>query len=171
MRKTKFLLVASHRPPSQPDQYFYDNITKIQDRYAHSYQKVIFAGDFNAQENEICVRDFIRENNLKNIVKEPACFKNPVNPSCIDLFLTNTSNSFQGTKTVSTGLSDFHKMVLTVLKNKCVRLKPKEIHYRYYRNFNREAFRQELKSTLSEASSYEESDELYLMVFNRHVLI
>ena len=68
-------------------------------------------------------------------------------------------------------LSDFHKMVLAVLKNKFVKLKPKEIHYTCYRNFNREVFRQELKSTISEASSYEEFDELYLMVFNRHVPI
>ena len=44
------------------------------------------AGDFNAQDNEICIRDFIGENNLKNIVKEPTCFKNPVNPTCIDLY-------------------------------------------------------------------------------------
>ena len=94
--------MASYYPPSQPDQYFFDNITKIQDKYAHSYQKVILAGDFNAQENEICIRDFICENNLKNIVKEPACFKNPVNPTCIDLFLTSTSKRFQSTKTVST---------------------------------------------------------------------
>ena len=32
----------------------------------------------------------------------------------INLFLTNNALSFQSTKTVSTGLSDFHKQVLTV---------------------------------------------------------
>ena len=52
----------------------------------------------------------------KNLVKEKTCFKNVSNPSCIDLFLTNNALSFQHTETVSTGLSDFHKLVLTVLK-------------------------------------------------------
>ena len=44
------------------------------------------------------------------------CFKNIVNLSCIDFFLTNNTLTFQLTKTVSTGLSEIHKLVLTVLK-------------------------------------------------------
>ena len=35
---------------------------------------------------------------LDNIVKEPTCFKNPNNPSCIDLILTY----FQNTTVVET---------------------------------------------------------------------
>ena len=54
--------------------------------------------------------------NAKNIVKEPTCYKSLSNPSCIDLVITNSSSSFQNTKTISKGLSDFHKMVLTALK-------------------------------------------------------
>ena len=34
----------------------------------------------------------------------------------MDLILTNSSRSFQDTCTVETGLSDFHKLVVTVLK-------------------------------------------------------
>ena len=34
----------------------------------------------------------------KKLSKEPTCFKNPNNPSCIDLFLTNTIRSFQETQ-------------------------------------------------------------------------
>ena len=49
----------------------------------------------------------------KNLVKDKTCFKSIDNPSCIDLFLTNSFQSFQKTTTVSTGLSDFHKMIVT----------------------------------------------------------
>ena len=38
------------------------------------------------------------------------------NPSCIDLIITNSPNSFQNTSTFCTGLSDFHKLVVTILK-------------------------------------------------------
>ena len=39
------------------------------------------------------------------------------NPSCIDLLLTNNVYAFQQiTTTICTGLSDCHKLVLTVLK-------------------------------------------------------
>ena len=53
-------------------------------------------------------------NNLKSLNKEPTCFKNPNNPSYIDMFLMNRSQYFQNTS--KTGISDFHKLVVTVLK-------------------------------------------------------
>ena len=36
---------------------------------------------------------------------------------CIDLFLTNKPRSFQNTTTFDTGISDFHKMVISLLLN------------------------------------------------------
>ena len=33
--------------------------------------------------------------NLTSLIKEPTCYKNPDNPSCIDLILTNKPFSFQ----------------------------------------------------------------------------
>ena len=60
-------------------------------------------------------------------MKEKTCFKSVENPSCVDLILTNNAMAFQNTTTVFTGLSDFHKLVLTVslvsLKVKLVSLK------------------------------------------------
>ena len=38
-------------------------------------------------------------------------------PSCIDLFLTNTIRSFLETQVFETSLSEFHKLVVTVLKS------------------------------------------------------
>ena len=61
----------------------------------------------------------------KNIVKEPNCYKSLINASYIDLVITNSSSSFQNTKTNSTGLSDFHKMATTVLKQSFQRSFPK----------------------------------------------
>ena len=56
------------------------------------------------------------EHELHNLVKEKTCFKGAYNPSCIDLVLTNNAMAFLNTTTVFTGLSDFHTLVLTVLK-------------------------------------------------------
>ena len=70
------------------------------------------------------------EHNSKNLVKDKTCFKSLENPSCIDLFLTNSPLSFQNTVTMSTGLSDCHKMVITVLKSTFAKTKPKETRSR-----------------------------------------
>ena len=69
------------------------------------------------------------------MVKDKTCFKSLDNPSCIDLFITNSYQSFQNTTTVCTGLYDFHKMVITVLKTTFPKAKPKVLSYMDFLKF------------------------------------
>ena len=62
------------------------------------------------------MKDFCETYNLKNLIKEPTCYKNAQNPTSIDLILTNRIHSFQHSDVIETGLSDFHKMTVTVPK-------------------------------------------------------
>ena len=72
--------------------------------------------DFNADFANTAAPDFFEIYNLKNMIKEKTCFKNPSNPSCIDLIITNRLKSFQNYMVIETGLSNFHKMSITVMK-------------------------------------------------------
>ena len=72
----------------------------------------------------------------KFLLKRNICFKSTINPSCIDLFISNKASSFQHTKTFSTGLSDFHKLVTTIFKFNFQQLPPKKIFYRDYKKFD-----------------------------------
>ena len=74
LRKTIFLPMVAYHPPSQPDLYFFDNITKILNKYTQSYHKVLLAGDFNAQVNETYINKVMSNHDLHSIVKEPICF-------------------------------------------------------------------------------------------------
>ena len=65
---------------------------------------------------DVNLNDFCSSYNFKNMIKEPTCYKNPLNPSCIDLIITNRPNSFQDTNVIETGLSDFHKLTISVMK-------------------------------------------------------
>ena len=80
------------------------------------YDNFIVLGDLNAEPTNEALYDFCQVYGCSNIVKENTCYKNPENPSCVDLIITNRPRSFQGTKTIETGLSDFHKMSLTIMK-------------------------------------------------------
>ena len=122
--KCKWLLVGTYHRPSQNDHYFFENLDTTIDVYSN-YEKVLLVGDFKAEISEVCSDSFLYQHELKNLVKEKTYFKNVSNPSCIDLFLTNNALSFQRTETVSTGLSDFHKLVLTVLKTAISKNKPR----------------------------------------------
>ena len=59
---------------------------------------------------------FSYQHDMTSLVKEKTCLKSITNPTCINLFLTNSNLSFKHTETVSTGLSDFLMLVVTVLK-------------------------------------------------------
>ena len=63
-------------------------------------------------------------------MKEKTCFKGVHNPSCVDVILANNTITFYKAITVSPGLSDFHKLVLTVLKTSITKGKPQKITYR-----------------------------------------
>ena len=125
LRKNKWLLFGSYHSPSQSDEYFFNHVKNGLDIYSKFYDKYMLVRDFNAEESEPCRSEFLFKMNAKNIVKEPTCFKSLSNPSFIDLIITNSFSNFQNTRAISTGLSDFHKMVVSVLKHTFHRSAPK----------------------------------------------
>ena len=105
---------GSLHPPSQSDSYFFKHLDKALDIYSN-YGKVLLTGGFNSEITEPCMDSFLYEYDMTSLVKNKPCFKSITNPTCIDLFLTNSSLSCQHTEAVSTGLPDFHMLVVTVL--------------------------------------------------------
>ena len=92
--------------------------------------------------SELSLNKFCQTNNLEIIVNKATCFKNPKNPSCIDLMLTNKLERFLKAKTVETGLSEFHKMVASVFKTSFKKQKSKIVANGDYKRFDKEKFRE-----------------------------
>ena len=86
------------------------------DSFIGNYDNFLLVGDLNSEIVESSMHDFCNSYNLHSLCHKSTCYKNPEKPSCIDLFLTNSPKSFQNTQTIETGLSDFHKLVVTILK-------------------------------------------------------
>ena len=168
LRKSKWLLLGTYHPPSQNDNFYFNNIALALDTHTQKYDKILLAGDFNAEEEEVILNNFMELYDLKNLVKENTCFKSINYPSCVDLFLTNSSQSFQYTKVISTGISDHHKMIITVLKTTFKKAKPKEIMYRCYKKFDRQAFREHLGRKLDNCDNYTLYNSTFLKVLNEH---
>ena len=112
-------------------------------------------GDFNTEPTDTAFSNFCEIYNLKNLIKDKTCFKNPNKPSCIDLIITNRPNSFQNSLVIETRLSDFHKMCITIMKMYHSKQKPSIIHYRKFKNFNNDAFINVLKMLLSKSFNEE----------------
>ena len=159
-------MLGTYHPPSQSDQYFFEIVDKALDMYSY-YDKILLTGDFNAEIHDHYLESFLHQHELKSLVR--TYFKSILNPSCINLFLTNNKHSFQSTKTESTGLSDFHKLVLTVLKTSIVKNKPREIQYRNYKYFDSRKFNRDLKEEFPReyVDLCSKFDEIFLRVLNR----
>ena len=118
------------------------------DHYGPFNDNILLLGDFNSEIKEISMNEFCEAYNLKNVVKEPICFKTPLNPTCIDLMLTNRPNSFQNTLVIETSLSDFHKMTVPLLKT-CTKSKPLRLYHIVIISTSNELFQAELNLLLS----------------------
>ena len=73
------------------------------------------------------MREFSDSYNPKNLITNPTCFKNPSKPSLIDLILTNRHRN---SKVIETGLSDHHKLTITVMRAHFKKQTPLVISYR-----------------------------------------
>ena len=118
------------------------------------------------------MQEFCDMYNLENLIKEPTCFKNPNNPSSIDVMLTNRSDSFQNSMTIETGLSDHHTMTITVLKIYFKKKGPISINYRNYKFFDEIQFRNDLIEQLTlfdiEYMGYDDFKDIFMSVLNKH---
>ena len=87
-------------------------------------------GDSNMQPTDNNFQTFCESHDLYYLIKDKTCFKT-IEGTCIDLILTNRKRSFKNACTVETGISDFHRMILTQLKLAFEKLPPKTTHARW----------------------------------------
>ena len=94
-----------------------ESMDKAVDSLSSKYEFFFIIGDFNALASDTFVKDFCHTLSFKHLINKPTCFKNLINPKCIDLMLTNRQRSFQNSCAIDTGLSDFHKVTVTLLRS------------------------------------------------------
>ena len=148
LREKNWLLCCSYNPNKNNIQFQLENLTKSLALYSLNYENLIIFGDFNVSIDNSYMAGFCDTYDLTSLISEPTCYKNPENPTCIDLILTNHPLSFQNSCVLEIGVSDFHKMKVAIMKLSFQRLQPRIINYRDYGSFQNDVFREELLSEL-----------------------
>ena len=138
LRKKKWLLCCSYNPKKSLISNHLQEIGNNLDPLSSKFVNYLLMGDFNSEPNEPAISDFCEICNTKNIIKEKTSFKNPENPTCIHLILTNRP-----------WLSDFHKMCVTVMKMYHCKQRPSVITYRKFKNFSNTEFMKDLEEHLT----------------------
>ena len=139
----KWLISGSYNQHLNSIQNHLVQVSKKFDFYSSKYENFIVLGDFNAEITNTHMEEFCSVYNFKSLIKDPTCFKNPEKPTTIDNILTNHPSRFQQSGVYETGLSDFYRLTLTVLKVYHSKQNPKTIQYRDCKNFTNEHFRKD----------------------------
>ena len=109
LRKKKWLLCCTYNPNKNKIQFRLENLTKSLALNSSNYENLIILGDFNVSIDNSYMAGFCSTYDLRSLITEPTCYKNPENPTCINIILTNHPLNFQNSCAFEKGLSDFHK--------------------------------------------------------------
>ena len=143
--KRLWIVFSFYRPPDSNLAAFFKALSTSLNSALDRYENVIIMGDINIDTQEPQqpgyndLMSFCDVFGLSNLVSSKTCFTKR-RQSSIDIILTNRPTFFQATSVFETGLSDCHCLVATTLKAHVPRLKPKQIKYRSYKNFQADAF-------------------------------
>ena len=152
VRKKKWLVGCSYNPKTSSILTHLENLGRCLNKTLSTYDNFILLGDMNAEPSNQILKDFCQLYSCKNLINDKTCFKNLQNPSCIDLMITNRPKSFQSSVVLETGLSDFHKMTLTVMKVFYKKIKPNLVKYRNYKYFDNTNFMNDIENEISHVS-------------------
>ena len=108
-------------PQTQINLTFFNEIYVTLNKILGKYDNIFLPGDLNIDElktgsdssNHLC--DATGVFNLTNLVKKSTCFKSQ-DGTVIDLMLANRPRSFLKSQNFEIGLSDCHKLVVSILR-------------------------------------------------------
>ena len=168
LRKRKWFLYCSYNPHKNQISNHLECLNQLIDAYNAYYQNFIFIGDFNISVEESQMENFWNLNCLESLMQKPTCYKNPSQPTCIDLILTNWPNYFQHSEVFATNLSDFHLLTVTELKMNFQKQKPKILAYCDYKTFDNNAFRHDIEKCSFNIADLNTFKETVFCIFNKH---
>ena len=144
--KEKWFICNIYKQPKVKNEHIVEVLESVLDRTIGDSANVILVGDLNVDVSNPShgLKHVFHVQGVKNIVKEPTCYKNHQNLSIIDLVITNVPSKLQNVICTETGLSDFHSMICFASKVKLERCKMKTITYRCYKQFDCQQYSNDL---------------------------
>ena len=149
LREKRWLLYSTYNSNCSFISDHLNTVGNNKDLLLANYEKIFLMGDLNVEGHNGFLEELCDLYNLKTLIKVPTCFKNPESPTSIDVMLTTSYRSFHNSCAIERGLSDFHKMIVTVMKSHFQKKEPKIIQYRDYNIFSAEEYCQHTLSLLS----------------------
>ena len=91
-RKEKWLIICIY---NHHHRFIKDHLKELGnaiDFYSKKFENIIIMGDFNPEISGPSLASFCTIYSFKSLINKPTRYKNPDNPSCINLVVTNCPN-------------------------------------------------------------------------------
>ena len=123
-------------------------------------------GDFNLTIENKLLEEVLSLFNIKCLISSLTCFQS-INPTCIDLILTNEEDLFSNSNTCEVG----YHLVSTMLNKKISKGSTKTLFYRDYKKFEENKFARDLAHELQNIKnhSYSQFEKAFVTVLDNHV--
>ena len=95
LHKRKWLFNCSYNSHKNNIIKHLELISRSLDTFSMKYNNIILLWDFNVCFDDETTKSFWNSFCLESLIKQPAYFKNPGKPSCLDIILTNRPRPFQ----------------------------------------------------------------------------
>ena len=158
----KKLCAKYYRPPRVKVKVFCEFLSDMCETFVNDSNLSIFFGDMNCNplnNRDLC--DVCDVFGLKNIIKDPTCFKADI-PTLVDVFLTNKPRSFSGAINVDIGSSDFHNFIGVASKMFAPLFLKRKLVYRSMKHFCDKSFQNDLdKVPFHICNIFEDIDDIY----------
>ena len=69
LRKSKWLLFATYKPPSLSKEHYFSQVNKALDAYGSKFENIIIMGDINTPETDETLVEFLEDRELSNLVQ------------------------------------------------------------------------------------------------------
>ena len=102
--KKKWLINSSYHLHKSDIGNYIHIISKSLETCSAKCEYIVILCDINACVEDETLDTFCKSYSLNSLNKQRTCFKNPKNPSCIHLILTQKPRSFQTKRFIDTGL-------------------------------------------------------------------
>ena len=109
----------------------------------------------NVSVDDSYIEPFCEWYRSKSLIKDVTCFKNLEKPTCIVMILTNSPYCFEDSFVIESGLSDFNKTIISVMKTTFQNLKANTVCCKDYTRFSNEIYRK--KKTFCWTDHYKSS--------------
>ena len=128
--------------------------------------RISYSWDFNMTSNNPKTSELIDDHEIYTLMSERTCLKS-INPPCIDNFLTNKKTRSIKTLTFKTGVSDYHKLMDTMLRSTFAKEKPKKMFHCCYKNFGNKMFEEKLQKQLLSVSDFQSFHFAFKVILNQ----